>query len=287
MIDPNSTTQHFRRAQLREPSLRQPCGKCPACVAKRPRECVRMKPELVLPPDFGHIESEKRDLPDPAAQPNPECGCRACNPAAWWMVVCKICGNKRCPHAEDHGFECSGSNAVGQTPKIGPSRDQTAGWVSVICKLPHTPSNRTETAIPATFMPAAVSDSGNGCAGMFFVIPGQPMGKPRMTQRDVWKKRPCVVRYRAWTDKARAAAGKLTAGPQNVSWTAYFAMPKSWLQSKKDKMRGGPHQQKPDRDNCDKALLDSLFKDDSGISDGTLRKRWDDGNGPRMEVRVW
>lgn len=207
-----------------------------------------------------------RDFPDPAAQPNPECGCRACNPTAWWMVVCKICGNKRCPHAEDHRFQCSGSNAVEQTPKIGPSRAQDPNV--------------------GTFMPAAVSDSGNGGAGVFFVIPGQPMGKPRMTQRDVWKKRPCVLRYRAWADKARAAAGNLITGPQNVSWTAYFAMPKSWSQSKKDKMRGGPHQQKPDRDNCDKALLDSLFKDDSGISDGTLRKRWDDGNGARMEVTV-
>jgi hypothetical protein len=34
------------------------------------------------------------------------------------MVVCSICGNKRCPKAEYHGYACSGSNATGQTPVI-------------------------------------------------------------------------------------------------------------------------------------------------------------------------
>ena len=29
------------------------------------------------------------------------------------------------------------------------------------------------------------------------------MGKPRMTQRDKWKKRPCVLRYHAFRDKMR------------------------------------------------------------------------------------
>ena len=29
-----------------------------------------------------------------------------------------------------------------------------------------------------------------------FTIPGAPMGKPRMTKQDKWKKRACVVRFR-------------------------------------------------------------------------------------------
>ena len=45
------------------------------------------------------------------------CSCRACNPYAWWIVVCHICGNKRCPHAEDHKYECFGKNDLDQ-PKI-------------------------------------------------------------------------------------------------------------------------------------------------------------------------
>lgn len=30
------------------------------------------------------------------------------------MIVCSICGNKRCPHAKDHRNECTGSNEKGQ-----------------------------------------------------------------------------------------------------------------------------------------------------------------------------
>lgn len=30
------------------------------------------------------------------------------------MIVCALCGNKRCPHATDHEFDCTGSNEPGQ-----------------------------------------------------------------------------------------------------------------------------------------------------------------------------
>ncbi len=30
------------------------------------------------------------------------------------MVLCVKCGNKRCPHATDHRYECTNSNASGQ-----------------------------------------------------------------------------------------------------------------------------------------------------------------------------
>ena len=46
--------------------------------------------------------------------PNPNCACRACNPHAWWMVVCSTCGNKRCPHASHHDNACTNSNEPGQ-----------------------------------------------------------------------------------------------------------------------------------------------------------------------------
>ena len=42
----------------------------------------------------------------------------------WWtrMIVCPTCGNKRCPHANDHRNACTGSNEPGQPgsayPKI-------------------------------------------------------------------------------------------------------------------------------------------------------------------------
>jgi len=46
------------------------------------------------------------------------CGCRKCNPDAWWMIVCNICGNKRCPHATDHDCACTGSNEPGQPGSV-------------------------------------------------------------------------------------------------------------------------------------------------------------------------
>ncbi len=54
------------------------------------------------------------------------CGCYACignQPAAegtWLtigmtrMILCSECGNKRCPHATNHEYACTGSNEPGQ-----------------------------------------------------------------------------------------------------------------------------------------------------------------------------
>lgn len=30
------------------------------------------------------------------------------------MILCPVCGNKRCPHAADHDLPCTGSNEPGQ-----------------------------------------------------------------------------------------------------------------------------------------------------------------------------
>jgi hypothetical protein len=34
------------------------------------------------------------------------------------MILCPICGNKRCPHASDHELACTGSNAPGQPGSV-------------------------------------------------------------------------------------------------------------------------------------------------------------------------
>jgi len=52
-------------------------------------------------------------------------------------------------------------------------------------------------------------------------VPGNPVGKPRMTRKDKWAQRPCVLRYREWADRARAAAGitdKVRAGAFEKYW---------------------------------------------------------------------
>lgn len=47
----------------------------------------------------------------------PDCWCRTCRPVTvtdMRFVVCPDCGNKRCPHANDHRNACTGSNEPGQ-----------------------------------------------------------------------------------------------------------------------------------------------------------------------------
>ena len=111
------------------------------------------------------------------------------------------------------------------------------------------------------------------------------MGKPRMTRQDKWKKRPPVMRYRAFATEVRKQAGdRIPLNINNLSWVAYLPIPKSWTQAKKDAQRGQLHLQTPDRDNIDKAILDALFKQDSAIATGTITKRWDDGKGVRIEM---
>ena len=120
-----------------------------------------------------------------------------------------------------------------------------------------------------------------------FTIPGTPCPKPRMTRRDVWKKRPCVVRYREWADRARACApADLTQEPVCLNMVAYLPMPDSWPKKKREAMRGQLHRQKPDLSNICKAVEDALFERDEGIAFGTNVKRWEDNHGPRVEVEV-
>jgi hypothetical protein len=46
-----------------------------------------------------------------------DCQCESCKPNTLIdqrMIVCSICGNKRCPHATNHIHACTNSNEVGQ-----------------------------------------------------------------------------------------------------------------------------------------------------------------------------
>ncbi len=98
-----------------------------------------------------------------------------------------------------------------------------------------------------------------------------PVPKPRMTQRDKWKSRPCVLRYRHFKDQVRALNIKL---PYRYKVTFHIPMPKSWSNKKRVQMNGAPHMQKPDKDNLEKALLDSIYGDDSHVWSGWAEKRW-------------
>lgn len=67
--------------------------------------------------------------PPVASDVDPGCGCIRCLrlrrahsvgiPAELTrMVTCQVCGNKRCPHATDHRWECTGSNEPGQDGSV-------------------------------------------------------------------------------------------------------------------------------------------------------------------------
>ncbi|WP_414446155.1 hypothetical protein [Citrobacter europaeus] len=57
----------------------------------------------------------------------PDCWCRTCRPVTMndmRFVVCPDCGNKRCPHANDHNNACTGSNETGQVGSAYPAAPQ-------------------------------------------------------------------------------------------------------------------------------------------------------------------
>lgn len=70
----------------------------------------------------------------------PDCGCWKCVEARseriWWMIVCSLCGNKRCPHAADHTLDCTGSNDTGQS---GSAYEHGSGATTARRMTPLTP----------------------------------------------------------------------------------------------------------------------------------------------------
>lgn len=106
-------------------------------------------------------------------------------------------------------------------------------------------------------------------------IPLEPMGKPRMTQRDRWAKRSVVVRYFAYCDSLRAALPGFVV-PDRLGLEFSIPMPKSWSAKKRVLLKGKPHKQRPDIDNLAKAFMDALADDDSYIYSLKAEKYWDE-----------
>jgi len=125
-----------------------------------------------------------------------------------------------------------------------------------------------------------------------------PIGKPRWSKRERWPKTRTKA-WQRWLDWKDEFARQMSAtlynlhqsgaidGITEVSWRAYFPIPKSWSRKKAEEHAGSIHQQKPDRDNVDKAILECLLPGkDERVGTGSLEKRWDDGQGPRIELWV-
>ena len=118
-----------------------------------------------------------------------------------------------------------------------------------------------------------------------FEISIAPMGAPRQTRADSWKKRPVVLRYRAYKDALRLACRGVTMEPIEVMVHAYIAMPDSWSNKKRLEMCGKACRSKPDWDNIGKGVCDALWEQDSVIADGGVRKRWSSEDRLTITVR--
>jgi hypothetical protein len=99
-----------------------------------------------------------------------------------------------------------------------------------------------------------------------------PVPEPRQTSRDKWDPSGPVLRYRAFKDEVNLRKLKLPIEGYHVIFV--LPMPPSWSAKKRAEMAGQPHQQKPDKDNLEKALLDALHKDDAHVWDGRASKIW-------------
>lgn len=109
-----------------------------------------------------------------------------------------------------------------------------------------------------------------------------PTPKPRMTQADRWRKRPCVLRYFDFKDKCRDTG--LTFPNYGAHLTFHVPMPKSWSKKKRKAMVNTPHQQRPDVDNYLKATMDAVLDEDSGVYDVRASKYWAETGA--IEIRI-
>ena len=111
--------------------------------------------------------------------------------------------------------------------------------------------------------------------GSIAIIEIEPNTKPRMTRADKWKKRLCVLQYRAFCDELRLKTRNLQlSGSFKIRF--FLSMPKSWSKKKRDLMRGQAHQETPDLDNLLKAVNDVLLKQDKVIFQIDASKWWAD-----------
>lgn len=122
-----------------------------------------------------------------------------------------------------------------------------------------------------------------------FTIPGKPFGKqrPRATRQGrVYTPKETVSFERTVGQIAAMKFKEPLTGPVRVSIWATFETPKSWSKKKTASLINRPHTQRPDLDNCAKAILDALnriaWADDGQVSEIHVRKHW----GPSAQTVV-
>jgi len=119
------------------------------------------------------------------------------------------------------------------------------------------------------------------------IIPGTPIPKPRMTQRDRWKNRPCVRRFFAFRDLVRGHLPKdFPPNLQCLNVVFFLPFPKSYSRKKREALAGTPNREKPDLDNLVKSLLDCCVLEDKQVSSIMAEKKWCDQDGARTVLHL-
>ena len=114
-----------------------------------------------------------------------------------------------------------------------------------------------------------------------FTIPGKPFAKqrPRATRQGrVYTPAETVSFERQVAALAAQHFPEPLAGPVRLTVNAMFLPPKSWSNRKATAALATPHTQRPDIDNCIKAVADALnriaWADDGQVSEIVASKRW-------------
>lgn len=114
-----------------------------------------------------------------------------------------------------------------------------------------------------------------------FTIPGKPFGKqrPRATRQGRMYTPAQTVAFETVVRQIGIENFPTPmVGPVRVTIIATFIPAASWSKAKRAENLHRPHTQKPDLDNCAKAILDGLnriaFADDGQVAEISARKVW-------------
>lgn len=129
-----------------------------------------------------------------------------------------------------------------------------------------------------------------------FAIPGRPFGKqrPRATMQGGHARVYTPAETVSFERQVAAIAAPLfptpLTGPLRLTVIATFEPARSLSSRKRDAMLGTPHIQRPDCDNCVKALMDGLnriaWADDGQVAEISARKQWGTYNGTLVHIEV-
>lgn len=129
------------------------------------------------------------------------------------------------------------------------------------------------------------------------VVRGEPKSQPRprfVGGRVISNVKPAVSSWQAAVRRAASEALNALAGVLPDKATALRVDVTFFFPTKVSDRWGTPHTMKPDRDNCDKLILDECTKvglfggDDCRVSAGMIRKYWcrSGGEGAIVEVSI-